>query len=344
MAFLDNSGDIILDAVLTDAGRKRLAAGNGSFKIVKFALGDDEINYRLYDKTNSSGSAYYDLNILTTPIEVAHTDSTISLKHKLFTLATPTGDPELLYMPELKLNTTSFTKSGLVSSRNAYVVIGEDDAFNQITNNNAAGSVLPNGYVDGRGVSQAVGSLGFRVAQGMATSAAGGKEDTLQDLLTETEFSIVMDRRYLEMVVPAAAAPRGAGGGLLGAVALAGGAGATLATPTVKSNVFSGATNLRVYSISQATHPTLFVPRPSSPAFVGPSALNDLMIYVKASSLLQTNEDYYYDNFGTDVNNFESGLAAARQFTASVIETTVRVIGMTMGLSVDIPVQVIAKR
>ena len=43
MAFLDNSGDIILDAVLTDTGRMRLARGDGSFKIMKFALGDDEI-------------------------------------------------------------------------------------------------------------------------------------------------------------------------------------------------------------------------------------------------------------------------------------------------------------
>ena len=43
MAFLDNSGDIILDAVLTDTGRLRLAQGDGSFKISKFALGDDEI-------------------------------------------------------------------------------------------------------------------------------------------------------------------------------------------------------------------------------------------------------------------------------------------------------------
>ena len=50
MAFLDNSGDIILDAVLTDTGRFRLAKGDGSFKIVKFALADDEINYGLYDK------------------------------------------------------------------------------------------------------------------------------------------------------------------------------------------------------------------------------------------------------------------------------------------------------
>ena len=50
MAFLDNSGDIILDAVLTDTGRYRLAQGNGSFKIAKFALGDDEIDYSIIRK------------------------------------------------------------------------------------------------------------------------------------------------------------------------------------------------------------------------------------------------------------------------------------------------------
>ena len=48
MSFLDNSGDIILDAVLTDTGRRQLARGDGSFRIVKFAFGDDEINYELY--------------------------------------------------------------------------------------------------------------------------------------------------------------------------------------------------------------------------------------------------------------------------------------------------------
>ena len=60
MGFLDNSGDIILDAVLTDTGRKRLARGDGSFNIAKFALADDEINYGLYNKNNASGSAYYE--------------------------------------------------------------------------------------------------------------------------------------------------------------------------------------------------------------------------------------------------------------------------------------------
>ena len=71
--FLNNSGDIILDAVLTDAGRERLARGDGSFEIDKFALSDDEINYELYDTT--AGTAYADLNILRTPIMEAFTNS-----------------------------------------------------------------------------------------------------------------------------------------------------------------------------------------------------------------------------------------------------------------------------
>ena len=86
MAFLDNSGDIILDAVLTDTGRKRLARGDGSFNVAKFALGDDEINYELYDKNHASGSAYYDINILQTPVLEAFTNNTSTMKNKLITI------------------------------------------------------------------------------------------------------------------------------------------------------------------------------------------------------------------------------------------------------------------
>ena len=56
MGFLDNSGDIILDVVLTDHGRKELSKGDGSFKISKFALGDDEIDYALYNTLHPSRS------------------------------------------------------------------------------------------------------------------------------------------------------------------------------------------------------------------------------------------------------------------------------------------------
>ena len=47
MGFLDNSGDIILDVVLTDLGRMLLAKGDGSFNVTKLALSDDEIDYLL---------------------------------------------------------------------------------------------------------------------------------------------------------------------------------------------------------------------------------------------------------------------------------------------------------
>jgi len=99
MAFLDNSGDIILDAVLTDIGRKRMATGN--FKITKFALGDDEINYNLYDKNHSSGSAYYDLEILQTPVLESITGIAANINYGLLSIA----NTNLLYMPVMKENT-----------------------------------------------------------------------------------------------------------------------------------------------------------------------------------------------------------------------------------------------
>ena len=101
MAFLDNSGDLLLDAVLTDEGRRRLALGNGSFNIAKFALADDEIDYSLYDKTPTSGSAYSDLRILQLPVFEAFTNNLSSAKSKLLTYA----DSSLLYLPVVKLNT-----------------------------------------------------------------------------------------------------------------------------------------------------------------------------------------------------------------------------------------------
>ena len=98
MAFLDNSGDIILDAVLTDLGRKRMA--EGQFNIQSFALGDDEIDYRIYNKTHPSGSAYYDLEILQTPVLEAFASSNANVNYGLVSMG---GNLNLLYMPTMKV-------------------------------------------------------------------------------------------------------------------------------------------------------------------------------------------------------------------------------------------------
>ena len=132
MGFLDNSGDIILDAVLTDTGRKRLARGDGSFNIAKFALADDEINYGLYNKNNASGSAYYDLDILQTPVVEAFTNNTSTLKSKLITISRT----NLLYLPILKLNENKGVSDGQRDSTfNVHLVAVDSDTVTNVGSN-----------------------------------------------------------------------------------------------------------------------------------------------------------------------------------------------------------------
>ena len=53
MAYLDNT-EITVDAILTKKGRQKLASGQ-SLNITKFALGDDEIDYTLYEPAHPKG-------------------------------------------------------------------------------------------------------------------------------------------------------------------------------------------------------------------------------------------------------------------------------------------------
>lgn len=110
MAFLDNSGDIILDAVLTDVGRQRMA--RGEFRIVKFALGDDEIDYGLYNKNHPSGSAYADLEILQTPVFEATTN--LPIKNML----PRSMSNNILYFPVAIVNEKAILNVGNIASYN----------------------------------------------------------------------------------------------------------------------------------------------------------------------------------------------------------------------------------
>ena len=56
MGFLDSTA-VTIDATLTRLGRKRLV--NGNFKIDRFALSDEGVDYTLYDINHPSGSDSY---------------------------------------------------------------------------------------------------------------------------------------------------------------------------------------------------------------------------------------------------------------------------------------------
>jgi hypothetical protein len=103
MGWLDNStNNIILDAVLTDYGRSRLAASNssnGGFHIAKFALSDDEVDYSIIQKYGRTvGKEKIEKN---TPVFEAFTNQNLAIKYKLISVNEP-----LVYLPQLKVSPT----------------------------------------------------------------------------------------------------------------------------------------------------------------------------------------------------------------------------------------------
>jgi hypothetical protein len=190
MAFLDNSGDIILDAVLTDAGRERLARGDGSFKITKFALGDDEINYELYNKNDSRGSAFYDLEVLQTPVLEAFTNNTSSMKSRLITITRN----DVLYLPVLKIfsGDGGLALSTIVGLQGTIPVAANGTTSNTLIS--TAGLNNDQFYLAATGKDKAV-----EIDQGLDTDAVSYEVSIPTDLF-ETSYSVQIDNRLMTLM------------------------------------------------------------------------------------------------------------------------------------------------
>jgi len=203
MAFLDNSGDIILDAVLTDVGRKRMAAGN--FRIVKFALGDDEIDYGLYDKTNTNGPAYYDLQILQTPILEAFSQKNAAINYGLISYARN----DLLYLPTIKNNTKSpMVKQGAISldpTYNVFYLADNTKTDGTSTTSTLLSSDITNG-LDSILISNYAGSPRFVFVETgldtteLSSNSANQNSYLLSVGLNDNQFSVECDKRFIKAV------------------------------------------------------------------------------------------------------------------------------------------------
>lgn len=108
-----DTNNIIMDAALTDVGRKLLAKNDGSFSIVKFAVGDDEVDYRIIQQFGRTvGKEKIEKN---TPVFEALTNGAYAQKHRCISLS----NPNLIRLPKLSL------AGGLgVDSTNNVVAIG----------------------------------------------------------------------------------------------------------------------------------------------------------------------------------------------------------------------------
>lgn len=194
-SFLQNNGDIILDAVLTDYGRRLLAKGDGSFNIVKFAFGDDEIDYGLFNPDTSS--IFQDIEIMNTPILEAFTNNAASMKSTLMTL----GMENILFLPVMKLNSLGENKTGqfldgVKTVFDGYVVPVDVSTTNMsLFTSYALTSSVNKDYREGV---LNVGNRNITIDQGLDSDKLNSLQNLkdVSPMLYETEYHIHVDNRF----------------------------------------------------------------------------------------------------------------------------------------------------
>jgi len=300
MAFLDNSGDIILDAVLTDTGRMRMAKGDGSFKIVKFALGDDEIDYSLYNKDHASGSAYYDLEILQTPILEAFTDNAASMKSKL--VSNPRTN--IMYLPILKLN--EVWESG-ASARHSDGVfyIAVDTASETALSQDTSAANIP-GILFGVDTSDGGGGY-IRVDQGMDTSELS-PASPLGPLQTEAQYVIEIDNRFGQICTK---------------------------DGDLQSYSFVDDDNIAYYNLAWGTSDVVSKigsTTATNQVIAGPRGTKSVF---KIQAALELNtSNYFFTTLGSTITLADADGSATSYYS---IDSSIRITGLTTGYRMDIP-------
>jgi hypothetical protein len=132
MGFLQgDTNNIIIDAVLTDTGRQFLARNDGSFSTIKFAFGDDEVDYGIIQKYGRTvGKEKIEKN---TPIFEALTNGGLAQKYRCISIS----NPNLVRLPYLSLTsggtttgatTVSLSSNGTSATRFKQLTIEQEIA------------------------------------------------------------------------------------------------------------------------------------------------------------------------------------------------------------------------
>ena len=305
MAFQNNSGDIILDVVLTDEGRRRLALGDGSFGITQFALGDDEINYSLFDI--SATTALQDLTILQTPILEAFTNNTSMMKSKLISLP----NSNLLYLPVLRLNSL---KQKLTTQGNYVVCVDKATWDNGQTGNTKAIGVNANGPIDGMiyGLDTNGDGTHIVVDSGIDSDAVNEIDPTL----VETSFMIEMDNRLGQIVSKDGKSLPGA------------------------AKIDDDNIAMYVLNLDSVAGGNKFVTNVDQVDFGDVDTPLNGKIAARLEFKIRSSQDLRVSNFLFDrIGSTDTTTYASLHNNVKVIDSIVRVSGMTTGFSLDIPVR-----
>lgn len=107
MGYLNNSA-VTVDAILTTKGRELLSQGSANGLNVRyFALGDDEVNYDLWNPAHPLGSDYYGIIIENMPVLEASPIPEQNLKSKLITLPKSTTSLATINSSQASIGTST---------------------------------------------------------------------------------------------------------------------------------------------------------------------------------------------------------------------------------------------
>lgn len=203
MGYLDHStNNIIVDAVLTDIGREFLARNDGSFSIVKFALGDDEVDYTMIRKFGRTvGKEKIEKN---TPVFEAQTNANLALKYRAISVS----NPNLVRIPQVTLTSdgldasgtlVTMTRTGSAASRSVTLTqtITGESLIDPELRNQAYAIKMPNQFLSLTGFTPDTidkdGVATYILLRSPGETAAGGSSITLPlsvRSLTDTQFTV----------------------------------------------------------------------------------------------------------------------------------------------------------
>jgi hypothetical protein len=334
MGFLDNSGDIILDAVLTDIGRKRMAEGN--FRIVKYSPGDDEIDYSLYNPNHTSGSAYYDLEVLQSPVMEAATKQASSIKYGLLSITRT----DILFMPTLKANQK--ISEALNKKNSVFILAANRETYENLSSDSVLGekfALEPNTKTPSRTV---VVESGIDSSQRQATLENRNAMLVATGLL-DGNFEFKFDSRFI-------AGLNSVQGGKFGNL--------SDGTRDISMSTFSSRTSIGAqdfienYSTAIAPGIANLVAKRDSTAtgndlseFEGPRGTVTAATFVPSTEINAegTSTPSFYSLYGrTSVAAATLGFSGSN--TYDVLDTTVYVRGLTSGTQIQIPLRIVRKK
>ena len=314
----------------------------GCGKMLKMKDTQCHEEYALYNTSNASGSAYYDVDILQTPVFEPSTYSVASMNSKLFSYS----DQNLYYLPQMILNQDVNVQDGPVSkldtSTNAFNLISSDNFANFISSQVSTSDTLIDARVNlpsnvsvqtanmsGARLSQLVRRF-IRISQGFnnyqANISLGGLEESSFSIYVNNLFLQVVDKNFIKSVEPA-----------------------------ISTNAFNRSQAMDMYRLNSSLNPTYFgtiaTYNQGTQTKLATSLLasnlsqvgQELQFSLQLSNDLASNPSYYFSTYGSSFTSTVAGLSVSAGDSVSVITTTVRIVGNRYGFSVDVPVKLFYK-